>query len=48
MEDFKNNPELIVDFVMGEKSVLETYNDNDEYDVWTPDAEYVYKYTKDN
>ena len=48
LEDFKNNPELMVDFVMGENSVLETYNDNDEYDVLTPDADYIYEYEKRN
>ena len=48
LEDFKNNPELMVDFVMGEKSALETYNDNDDYDVLTPDEDYIYKYTKGN
>ena len=48
LDDFKNNPELIVDFVMGEKSVVETYNDNNDYDVLTPNAEYIYEYTKGN
>ena len=48
LEDFKNNPKLMVDFVMGEKSVIETYNDNGEYDILTPDADYIYEYEKRN
>ena len=48
LEAFKNNPNLMVDFVMSENSVVETYNDNSDYDILTPNAEYIYEYTKGN
>lgn len=49
LNDFKENPELIVDFVLGDYSNVETYNDNDEYTLESPDdAEYIYVFTKGN
>lgn len=46
--DFSNNPELIVDFVLSNNSNLETYNDNDDYEVLAPDANYKYVFDKGN
>ena len=49
LNDFKENPELIVDFVLGNYSNVETYNDNSEYTLECPDdVEYAYVFTKGN